>query len=126
MEAVTVTFADDRDNRLWNRMLVALRMADPEGNLSVDAPSREINIGPIVDIPTGPVVVAGIGALSAALGAILTYLTKMREGPVAKIIIKGKDGSSVEVPRDVAKEDVEYYIAKARELGATEINLFGK
>jgi hypothetical protein len=132
-ETVSITFPEDAKHVLWRRTLSAVNqlqyelttdgvLITKEHSLTIDAPSDEIRVGPVIEVPTGPIIVAGIGALSAVLGAILTFISRMKEG---RVVIKGKDGATVEVPKDVSREDLEYYISKAKELGASEIELFG-
>jgi|SRR5580704_1485478 hypothetical protein len=119
-EHVSITFPKDENNLMWARTVSALGQLRSD-SLTIDVPVNEINVGPIIEVPTGPVIVAGIGALSAALGAILTFLSRVKEG---RVVIKGKDGATVDVPKDVSKEDLEYYISKAKELSATDIQVF--
>jgi ribosomal protein L24 len=78
------------------------------------------NVGPAdVSILVG-VIAAGSGVLSAAITAIFAYLAKNQSG---KILIEGKNGIKIEVPDDTSKEDIEYYIQKAREIEANKINI---
>lgn len=82
---------------------------------------QEINVGPVIAIPMG-IIVAGIGALSAIVGSLLGYLAKRKTG---EIIITGSNGRSIKVPKDTKKDDIDYYIQKAKEIDGDKIKLVG-
>ena len=80
---------------------------------------EEYKVGPIIEVPMG-IIVAGIGALSAIIGSLLGYLAKRKNG---QIVITGSKGRSIQVPKDTPKEDIDYYIKKAKEIDGNTINL---
>jgi hypothetical protein len=72
----------------------------------------DLPYGPLIQLPTA-IAIAGVGALSSAVTALLAYLGKRGSG---KIVIRGASGASVEIPRGTPKEEVDFYVKKAHEL----------
>jgi hypothetical protein len=122
MERVSIEFVDDGGLIAHGATLEHLRQHAPPELSVQETGIEEIRVGPIVYIP-GEVIVAGIGALSAVVSALLTYIATRRSG---KIVLKGKDGRSVEIPRDVKRDDVEFYIEKAKELDVDRVTIYNK
>ena len=67
------------------------------------------------------VIVAGIGAIVASVSAALSYVSSRKSG---KVLLKGKNGRSIEIPRDLTKNDVDFYIAKAKELDVDAVTIY--
>ena len=63
-------------------------------------------------------IAAGAGIIAAVINGFYIYLANQNGGSIR---ITGKDGTSVEVPEGTSKKELDYYIAKAQELGAKEI-----
>jgi hypothetical protein len=41
-------------------------------------------------------------------------------------VLKGKDGRSIEIPRDLTRKDVDFYIAKAKELDVDAVTIYNE
>lgn len=76
------------------------------------------DVGPAdVAIVTG-VSVAGAGVLSAVITAVFAYLSRRKSGTIE---IHGSSGRKIEVPEGTSKEDIQFYIDKAKEIDASSI-----
>lgn len=69
-----------------------------------------------------------IVALAAAGGAAITELVRgvlavANSLKAQKIVLQGKDGARVEIPADLPKADVDFWIRKASELDVKRITL---
>jgi hypothetical protein len=69
---------------------------------------------------TYEIVVAGIGAISTVIGAVIGYFSRRAEG---KIVISGSSGRKIEVPSNTSKEDLEKYVEMAKELDNPRIEI---
>lgn len=77
------------------------------------------NVGPADTIAHNyELIVAGIGVVSAAVSGIFAYLAAKTGGSI-KII--GKNGRSIEIPEGTRKDELDYYIAKAKEMDVEDI-----
>lgn len=79
------------------------------------------NVGPAdVVITTYSLLAAGAGVLSAAVSGIFAYLSSKGRGT---IVIEGANGAKVEVPAGTSKDELDYYIKKAKDLDAHKITV---
>jgi hypothetical protein len=79
-----------------------------------------LEVSPLIDIP-GPLVVAGISALSAVIGSLLSYLATSKSG---EIVITGSSGRNITIPKDTPKEDIDFYINKAKEIDGDIVEVY--
>ena len=108
MERVSIAFVDDGGLYAYSMMLDYLKELGSSEISVKETGIDEIRVGPIIYIP-GEVIVAGIGAISVVVSAVLTYMATRKHG---MIVLRGKDGRSIEIPRDVKREEVDFYIKK--------------
>ena len=65
-------------------------------------------------------VAAGSGVLVAAIRGVFAYLASLNGG---KIVIRGSDGTTVEVPEGISEKELDLYIQKAKKIGGREIEV---
>lgn len=96
-----------------------LKKLGEKKEIKVDLVMEEVHFGPVLNVPV-EVIVAGIGVLSAIVAALLSYLAKKKSGV---IVLKGSSGRSIEIPKDTHRDDIDFYIKKAKELDISSIDI---
>ncbi|WP_296592931.1 hypothetical protein [Methylophaga sp.] len=99
-------------------------LSDADFEISYEKHTYPIeDVGPAdVFLTSTQLIVAGAGVISAAVTGAFTYLATRNGG---KIIISGEGGRTVEVPEGTSKEDIEFYISKAKEIDAHSVLVSG-
>ena len=70
------------------------------------------------------VLVAIVGAAGTSLGALLTGLLQvLKQTKSRQIVIQTKNGTRVEIPSDIAPNELDAIISKVRDLEAEKINI---
>lgn len=70
------------------------------------------------------VLIAIIGTLGTALGALIGGLLKVAQmASTKKIVIQGRDGTRIEVPADLDDDRIDAIIRRAKELDIQQIQL---
>lgn len=99
-------------------------LPDTTFEISYDSHTYQIeDVGPAdVFLTSTTLIAAGAGVISAAITGAFAYLASRKGG---KITITGKNGASIEVPEGTSKEEIDYYIAKAKEIDADSLLISG-
>lgn len=108
------------DSRELANLLIR-EMTLPEGG------SLELQDGPASQrSPDSTVLVAIVAGTSAAVSALFTGLLRLIEtrfNRTAKIVIRGTDGTTVEVPAGTTTEELEKLVSIAKRLSGPEVRL---
>ncbi|MBE95675.1 hypothetical protein [Marinobacter sp.] len=99
-------------------------LSDTKFEIKYDSHTYQIeDVGPAdVFLTSTTLIAAGAGVISAAITGAFAYLANRKGG---HITITGKNGASIEVPEGTSKEEIDYYIAKAKEIDADSLLVSG-
>jgi len=122
MEQITIYVVGDLYgspySQTYKETLDSLKSLEEQGFHIKEGETKMVKVGPLLELDAN-IIVTGISALSAVISALIAYLATRKTGTIKLV---GGD-NIIEIPKDTPKEDIEYYIQKAKELGVSEITL---